>query len=31
MERTTSRIHHRIDKGEVPMVRCLTGPFGDSS
>ena len=25
-----SRIHHRIDKGEVPMVHCLTGPFGES-
>jgi hypothetical protein len=30
MECTTSRIHHRIDKGEVPMVHCLTGPFGES-
>ena len=26
-ERTPSRIHHRIDKGEFPMVRCLTAPL----
>jgi hypothetical protein len=26
-ECTPSRIHHRIDKGEVPMVHCLTAPL----